>query len=132
MEDFELLREELASGIDTLELWNRNILPKMRERSAEYKRIAHAEAKRRGWEYDKELNLYREPWKMYALKGRNCIAAGWQLGILRIAFAGKDGPRFYMYPGIPMEVCLKLQRSPFPDKLFTQLVKSKEHTFIPS
>jgi hypothetical protein len=140
MEDFELLREELSCGIGTVDLWNRNILTKMRERSDEYKRLAHAEAKRRGYEYDKELTLYREPWKMYALKGRNCIAAGWQNitvadkapGVLRMAFAGMDGSRFYMYPGIEQEVCLKLQRSPFPDKLFTQIVKSKWHTFIPA
>ena len=131
MEDFELLREELACGINTVDLWNRNILPKMRERSAEYKRLAHAEAKRRGWEYDKDLNLYREPWKMYALKGHNVIAAGFVGGTLRVAFASKNGARFYCYEGVPEAEFIKLRNSPYPDRLFTTNIKNKGYKAIP-
>lgn len=131
MTDLELLREELACGVDTVDLWNRNILPKMREHSDDYKKLAHAEAKRRGYEYDKVLGLYREPWKMYALKGRNVIAAGWRDGVLRVAFAGKDGARFYCYSGVPEAEFMKLRNSPFPDRLFTTNIKGKDYKVTP-
>jgi KTSC domain len=131
MTDLETLREELACGVDTVDLWNRNILPKMRDRSEEYKRLAHAEAKRRGYEYDKDLEIYLSPWKMYALKGHNVIAAGWRDGVLRVAFAGKGGARFYQYHGVPEAEFVKLRNSPYPDRLFTTNIKNKDYKVTP-
>lgn len=125
MTDLELLQEELACGINTVDLWNRNILPKMHERSEEYKRLAHAEAKKRGYIYDKESQVYQAPWKMFALKGRNVIAAGFQDGTLRVAFASKEGARFYRYAGVPEAEFLKLRNNPYPDRLFTTNIKNK-------
>lgn len=131
MDNVELLREELACGINTVDLFNRNILPKMRERSEEYKKLAHAEAKRRGYVYDKELDAYQAPWTMHALRGHNCIAAGYMDGVLRIAFSGKGGARFYRYPGVPEGEFVKLRNSPYPDRLFTTNIKNKGFKAIP-
>ena len=118
------------SAIETLPVWNRNVIPWMKERGEAYKLFAAKEAKRRGYEADKEMGLYRMPWRMMALKGRNCIAAGWQMNWLRMAFAGKEGSRFYLYKDIEKDVFDKLIRSPFPDKLFVQLVKNKRKEFV--
>lgn len=66
-----------------------------------------------------------EPWRMYATKGRNLIGVGWRDGVLRCAFAGKDGHRFYSYAAVAEAEFNKLRRSPFPDKLFYTNIKGK-------
>lgn len=62
-------------------------------------------------------------WKMEATRGKNLIAVAWRDGVLRCAFASKDGARFYLYPGVPEAEKLKLLRSPYPDGLWSKLKK---------
>lgn len=63
--------------------------------------------------------------KMFAAKGTNLIGVGWFDGTMRCAFAGKDGATFGRFAGVPEEAALKLIRSPYPDKLFSQIIKGK-------
>lgn len=63
--------------------------------------------------------------KMFATRGTNLIAVGWENGTLRCAFAGKDGARFYRYSGVPEAEKEKLLKSPYPDRLFTTNIKGK-------
>lgn len=62
--------------------------------------------------------------EMTAVKGRrtNLIKVGWENFFLQVEF--KDGRR-YQYGGVPSEVKDKLARVPYPDKLFSQLVRGK-------
>lgn len=70
--------------------------------------------------------LERPPeFQMTAVKGTNLIAVGWRDGVLRVAFAAKTGARFYRYPGVPESTKSKLANSPFPDGLFTKLVRNQ-------
>ena len=62
---------------------------------------------------------------MVACKGSNVIGVGYKDGVLRVCFAGKDGPRFWRYPGVPADEFVKLSRSPYPDRLFTTNVRNK-------
>ncbi len=118
----------ILSAIPAGERWNRN-LPEFKRLTEQYgpecRAFIAAEAKRRGYEYDRDLKAYRVPWKMFALRGRNVIAAGWQDGMLRVAFAGKDGAKFWRYKGVPEAEFEKLKRVPYPDKLFTTNIKNK-------
>lgn len=73
-----------------------------------------------------ELENPAEPeFLMTATKGTNLISVGWRDGYLRVAFAGKNGAKFYRYPGVPESTKQKLINSPFPDGLFTKLVRNK-------
>lgn len=63
----------------------------------------------------------KKEWKMWATKGTNLVGVGWEMGTLRCAFAGKDGPRFYIYFDVDANDANKLVKSPYPDKLFNQL-----------
>lgn len=121
------LWESEFSEIGDLPLWNANVIPWMKERGDEYKRVAHSEAKRRGYVFDKSKMEYECPpkFKMFATRGVNLIAVGWEEGVLRCAFAGKDGAKFWQYAGVPEAECEKLKRSPFPDKLFSTNVRNK-------
>jgi hypothetical protein len=51
-------REEFAIIDGRLSLWNLNVIPFMGQRGEEYKKFAHAEAKRLGWRYNKALHAY--------------------------------------------------------------------------
>lgn len=64
-------------------------------------------------------------WNMHATKGHNLIGVGWEDGVLRCAFAGKDGKRFYRYGNVPEAEFVKLRNSPFPDRIFTTNIKAK-------
>lgn len=66
-----------------------------------------------------------EEFPMSACRGTNLIGAGWKDGVLRVAFASKAGPKFYRYPGVPEETKKKLVNSPYPDALFTKIVRNK-------
>lgn len=61
---------------------------------------------------------------MTPVKGRrkNLQSVGWENHVLQVVFAGG---RSYQFGGVPEDVKDKLLRVPFPDKLFTQLVKGK-------
>ena len=54
-------------------------------------------------------------------KGRNLRRIGWHDGWLTVQFA--SGSTYRYGPGVEREVAEKLLRVPFPDKLFTQIVK---------
>lgn len=58
------------------------------------------------------------------VKGRrkNLQSVGWENFFLEVEFRG--GTR-YQFGGVPEEVKDKLLRSPFPDALFTKIVKGK-------
>jgi hypothetical protein len=62
---------------------------------------------------------------MHATKGHNLVGVGWGNGVLRCAFAGKEGKRFYRYSNVPEAEFVKLRNSPFPDRLFTSNIKGK-------
>lgn len=64
-------------------------------------------------------------WEMTALKGSNLIGVGYKGGILRCAFASKTGPHFGLFFDVPEGEYRKLLRVPYPDKLFTQIIKGK-------
>lgn len=59
--------------------------------------------------------------KMFATRGTNLIAVGYEGGVLRCAFASKEGAKFYRFPGAPEDAKQKLLNSPYPDKLWYQL-----------
>ena len=68
----EIWRMEFDAIGDSLELFNRNVLPWMRGQNlqpldirlhdssalVDYKRIAHSEATKHGWKYDKKNDCY--------------------------------------------------------------------------
>lgn len=82
-----------------------------------------------GYSFQPECATAPEPpkpeWQMFATRGRNLIAVGWKEGVLRCAFAGKDGAKFYCYDGVPEAEFVKLKNSPFPDRLFSTNCKGK-------
>lgn len=53
---------------------------------------------------------------------RNLVSVGWEHNILRVHFAHGQT---YQYGGVPQDVRDKLLRVPYPDKLFSQLVRGK-------
>lgn len=70
---------------------------------------------------------------MIFVKGRrrNLISVGWQDHMLQVEF---QGGRRYQHGGVPREVKDKLLRSPYPDKLFQQIVRGKyvsERVYMP-
>lgn len=74
------------------------------------------------------LEAPKVEFKMFATRGTNLIAVGWDGGVLRCAFASKTGARFYEYPGVPEAEFIKLKTSPYPDRLFTTNIKGKFKT----
>lgn len=124
----ELVWASVLSAIPDVDIWNANI-PELKRLTEKYgpecRAYIVAEANRRGYEYDRNLKAYRLPWKMFAIKGRNVIAAGWQNGVLRLAFAGKGGAKFWRYKGVPEAEFEKLKRVPYPDRIFTINIKNK-------
>lgn len=66
-------------------------------------------------------------WNMVATRGTNVIGVGWREGVLRVCFAGNDGPRYGRYTGVPEAEFVKLSnpKNPYIDRLFTTNIKSK-------
>lgn len=57
-------------------------------------------------------------------RGRNLARIGWHDGFLTVQFRGRHS--VYEYgPGVPRERAEQLMRVPYPDKLFTQVIKDK-------
>lgn len=98
-----------------------------RELALDFKRFADRYLPDYSFRPDERCVRAPEPpqFAMLATKGTNVIGVGWKDGVLRVAFAGKTGPRFGRYKGVPRTEAEKLVRSPFPDKLFTQIIKGK-------
>lgn len=126
-EEFSCLENNSQTEEEFLYLWNKNVIPWMEERGIEYKRFAHTYAIKRGFSFDVAKHAYIIPWDMKATSGKNLIGVGWKNGSLRCAFKAKGGERIYRSTtsDVPQEVYLKLLRSPYPDHLFTQIVKGK-------
>lgn len=61
---------------------------------------------------------------MYFVKGgrRNLVSVGWENHVLQVRFAHGQT---YQYGGVPRDVKDKILRVPYPDKLFSQLVRGK-------
>ena len=59
--------------------------------------------------------------KLYGIRDKNMMAVGWQDGTLKVAF------RFgtYLYANVAEDAYLKIKNNPYPNALFTKLVKSK-------
>ena len=88
-------KEEFAANL-SLESWNRNILPLMHSLGDEYKRAAHAVARGRNWTYSGIVEEYVQAWTMKPCQGKNLLSVGYQDGILRIGFHGKNQLPLFM------------------------------------
>jgi hypothetical protein len=124
--DTFLWQTEFAA-LETVEQWNSNIPSLVRERGSEYKAFAQAEAKARGYVFDKEKVQYVEgPIPVTGTKGRNLTAVGWRDGTLRCVFEReRNNISIYTYAGVPKEEYEKLLRSPYPDRLHSTNIKGK-------
>lgn len=62
--------------------------------------------------------------QMRSIRGKNIVRAGYEPvdGILAVQFA-KSGT--YRFKGVPENIWVSIQRHPFPDKYFSQVVKGK-------
>lgn len=62
--------------------------------------------------------------QMHLVRGRhrNLVYVGWENGTMQVEF--RSGQRYH-YGGVPEDVKDKLLRSPYPDKLFSQIVRGK-------
>ena len=62
--------------------------------------------------------------QMRSLRGKNLIAGGYDpiAGVLAVRFANSGE---YQYTGVPENIWVSLQKVPYPDKYFTQVVKGK-------
>lgn len=130
MTDTELWQEEFSILKDYgLHEWNVNVIPWMKTRGKEYQKAALLKAKERGFLFDRSTMEFEQPWSMTATRGRNIIAVGWKDGILRCAFAAKEGARFYRYGDkehrVPEAEKFKFVNSPFPDRLVATNLKGK-------
>jgi hypothetical protein len=120
------LWKSLLDAVPTVELWNEQMPLLVQQHGVEFKHFAQAEAAARGYLWSKDSRQYLLPWNMTACRGRNVIGAGWRQGQLAVVFAAKEGHRRYESVGeVPREVFEKLSNSPFPDKLYTQIVVGK-------
>ena len=82
-----------------------------------------------------EIHAVPKQFTMKTCRGTNVVGVGWIDGILRVAFAAPNPKStepaysFWRYGNldnkVPVEVRDKLARSPYPDKLFHQIVKGK-------
>ncbi len=62
--------------------------------------------------------------QMQSIRGKNIVSAGYDPvdGILAVQFS-KSGT--YRFKGVPEKIWVSIQRHPFPDKYFSQVVKGK-------
>lgn len=60
--------------------------------------------------------------QMQSIRGKNIVSAGYDPvdGILAVQFS-KSGT--YRFKGVPEKIWVSIQRHPFPDKYFSQVVK---------
>ena len=120
----------VLAAIPDVDTWNRN-LPELKRLAEEYgpdcKAFIHAEVERRGYLWSSVSKCYIHPWIMHACQGKNLIGVGYKGGQLAVIFASKEGPKRYesVSHEVPEEVAAKLARSPFPDKLYAQIVKGR-------
>lgn len=61
---------------------------------------------------------------MEVTRGKNLHRIGWRDGYLTVKFRGREA--VYIFgPGVPRKRAEQLLRVPYPDKLFTQVIKDK-------
>jgi hypothetical protein len=125
MSNQEQVWDAIVSAVPTVELWNREMPELVKQHGAEFKAFAQAEAGRRGYLWAPDARQYVHPWAMRACSGTNLIGCGWKSGQLAVIFSSKDGPRRYesVSHEVDISVANKLVNSPFPDKLYSQIVK---------
>jgi hypothetical protein len=63
--------------------------------------------------------------KLYGVTDKNMIAVGWSEGTLKVQF------RFgaYLYSNVAEDAFLKIKANPFPNALFTKIIKSKPELY---
>lgn len=123
MNDIRDVWKRQLEANETLEDFNRYVVPAMRG-SEEFKVMAAAEAKRRGYVAEKLAGVYVEPVKMYLTKGRVIIKVGWVNGVLHVEYA--SSAKVYPYPNVPEAWFDNLRRSIYPDHLWTGYKKKLE------
>jgi hypothetical protein len=123
----EAVWASILSAIPDVEAWNVNMPRLVHENGSEFKAFAQAEAAKRGYMWSALAKGYVNPWTIHACRGKNLIGAGWRSGQLAVIFASKEGPRRYesVKLDVPREVCDKLVNNPFPDRLYSLIVKDK-------
>lgn len=108
----------------TLRDFNRYVVPDMRTRGEEFKRMAALEAKSRGYVADKSAGCYIDAPKrlnMRLTKGHGIIRVDWQEGTLFVEFG--RSPKVYEYPDCPEVWCINLLKSIYPDHLWSRYKK---------
>ena len=103
---------------DTLEDFNKYIVPHMRTRGDVFLKMAATEAKKRGYRADKQLGIYAAPVEMKLTKGRVVIKVGWDAGVL---YAEYQNGKTYSFPGWDEAEVQKIVANPYPDALFMKL-----------
>jgi hypothetical protein len=122
-EAFEVWRKMIRAN-ETLADFNKYVVPAMKTHGDEFKLIAAAEAKRRGYVADKLAGVYVEPVKMFLTKGRVIIKVGWVNGVLHVEYA--SGSKVYPYPNVPEAWFDNLRKVPYPDHLWAGYKKKLE------
>lgn len=116
--------EIAIDGADTLDSINQLIRIAREQENRDAALLVAVKAKLMGYVADKELGAYKVPKptvQMHRTKGRNLLYVGWENGNLHCTFPGGR----YIYKNIPECEFDKLRKNPYPDKLFTLIVKSK-------
>ncbi len=126
----DLIWSSVVAAIPDVETWNRN-LPELRRLVEKYgpecKAFFAAEAKRRGYVWSTGDKAYFLPWMLRACRGKNLIGAGWREGQLAVVFSHEAGSVRYESEShdLPEVIADKLCNSPYPDKLYQQIVVKK-------
>ena len=121
--------QAIFDAADTLELWNRVVLPLMLDPATgtlDFKRQAHAVARGRNYEYLSALGRYMAAFPMQAVRmGRQLVTGGAQGEVLRVGYQGKERIAYYRYSPVADAVARldMLVRNPFPDALMRKWVK---------
>ena len=124
------LWSSILSAIPTVDVWNAN-LDELKRLAAKYgpecKAFFAAEAKRRGYIWSTLDKAYFLPWMLRACRGKNLIGAGWRAGQLAVVFSHGTGSVRYESEShdLPEVIADKLCNSPYPDKLYQQIVAKK-------
>lgn len=126
----EVAWRSIVSAIPDIDTWNRNLaeLKRVAERDGpECKAFFAAEAKRRGYIWSTLDKAYFLPWMLRACRGKNLIGAGWREGQLAVVFSHGTGSVRYESEShdLPEVIADKLCNSPYPDKLYQQIVAKK-------
>lgn len=115
-----------AAIADATDLRLINILRKLAvdQDNREAAALVSAKAKLMGFVGNPKTGLYEvyvPPVQMHRTRGHNLLYIGWDNGNLHCTFATSRG----IFKNVPEAEFDKLRKVPFPDKLFTQVIKGK-------